>query len=58
MLGPMNVQQNQIKRTLSKPESIASVRQILDTQAFSRREELAREVCQRFGFHDFRGEPY
>lgn len=56
-LGPMDIQQNQVKRALSNPESVAFVRQILDTQTFSRREDLAREVCQRFGFHDFRGEP-
>ncbi|MFH1185290.1 MAG: IS4 family transposase [Chloroflexota bacterium] len=51
----MNVIQNQIKRTLSKPESIGYVRELLEGNALAHRSELAAQVCERFDFHDARG---
>jgi len=47
--------QNQIKRALSKPESIEYVGQLLGEEEFSRK-ELAEFVCQQFGFQDPRGQ--
>ena len=55
MLGGMNISQNQIKRTLSKPESIAYVRELLGGDARAHRSALAAQVCERFDFHDARG---
>jgi len=55
MLGGMDILQNQIKRTLSKPESIACVRELLEGNAHAHRSELAARVCERFDFHDARG---
>ena len=51
----MNITQNQIKRTLSKPESIGYVRGLLESDALAHRSELAAQVCERFGFQDARG---
>ena len=50
----MNVQ-SQIKRALSKPESIEYVRQLLEEEEFFTRTELAEVVCEEFGFQDPRG---
>lgn len=52
----MNVQ-NQIKRALSRPESIEYVRGLLeeDEECFTRT-ELAEVVCEEFGFQDPRGQ--
>ena len=51
----MNAIQNQIKRTLSAPESIGYVRELLERDALAHRSELAAQVCERFDFHDARG---
>jgi Domain of unknown function (DUF4338)/Transposase DNA-binding/Transposase DDE domain len=48
--------QNQIKRTLSSPEAIESVRRLLEEENVSSRIELAELVCEEFGFQDPRGE--
>jgi hypothetical protein len=48
--------QNQIKRTLSTPEAIESVRRHLEEENVSSRIELAELVCEEFGFQDPRGE--
>ena len=48
--------QNQIKRTLSTPEAIESVRRMLEDESVSSRMELAELVCEEFGFQDPRGE--
>ena len=44
--------QNQIKRTLSKPEAMESVSQLLEERDFSSRTEVADFVCEQFGFQD------
>jgi hypothetical protein len=46
--------QNQIKRALSKPEAIACIRRLLEEQDadFFTRTELAKVVCEEFGFQD------
>ena len=53
----MNVQ-NQIKRALSKPESIEYVRRLLEEEeaAVFTRTGLAEIVCEEFGFQDPRGQ--
>ena len=51
----MNLQ-NQIKRALSKPESIEYVSRLLDEEEFCSRTELAEFVCEQFGFQDPRGQ--
>ncbi len=48
--------QNQIKRTLSRPEAIESIRRFLEEENVSSRIELAELVCNEFGFQDPRGE--
>ena len=48
--------QNQIKRTLSTPQAIESVRRLLEDESVSSRIELAESVCEEFGFQDPRGE--
>ena len=48
--------QNQIKRTLSTPAAIESVRRLLEDETVSSRIELAELVCEEFGFQDPRGE--
>ena len=49
--------QNQIKRALSKPESIEYVRRLLEEEEeFFTRTELAEVVCEEFGFQDPRGQ--
>ena len=40
----------QIKRTLSRPENLELVRQMLDVPEPLLRSRLADDVCQRFGF--------
>jgi len=55
MLGGMNIIQNQIKRTLSEPENISYVSELLESGAVAHRSGLAGQVCERFGFHDARG---
>ena len=47
--------QNQIKRTLSQPKSVAYIRGMLEGNEFCHRSELAAAVCEQFDFHDARG---
>ncbi len=47
--------QNQIKRVLSEPTSIAHVRELLENNEIGYRTELAELVCEQFGFYDLRG---
>ena len=47
--------QSQIKRTLSQPESIDSIRRMLADGAHASRSSLARAACGHFGFVDVRG---
>jgi Domain of unknown function (DUF4338)/Transposase DNA-binding len=54
-LSSMNLQK-QIKRALSKPETIDYVRGLLEQEEISSRTELADLVCEQFGFQDPRGE--
>ena len=48
--------QNQIKRTLSKPEVIKHIRQLLEERDFGSRSELADFLCRQLGFQDPRGQ--
>jgi hypothetical protein len=48
--------QSQIKRTLLEPTSIEYVRELLKSNDFLNRSELATRVCEQFGFHDARGQ--
>jgi len=48
--------QNQIKRTLSQPETIEYVRGLLDANEFIHRTELADFLCEQFEFYDARGQ--
>jgi hypothetical protein len=48
--------QNQIKRMLSKSETIEYVGQLLEADEFSSRTELADFLCEEFGFRDPRGQ--
>jgi len=47
--------QNQVKRTLSAPTSVAYVHGLLESNEGLCRSELADVVCQHFGFFDDRG---
>ena len=47
--------QSQIKRTLSEPDALAYVADLLDSGEFFHRTELADFVCEECGFHDARG---
>ena len=47
--------QNQIKRTLSEPTSLEYIRELLQRNEILHRSELAKLVCEHFGFHDARG---
>jgi hypothetical protein len=47
--------QNQIKRTLSHPETIEYLSELLNNNPFIHRSELAEAVCEQFGFYDTRG---
>jgi hypothetical protein len=48
--------QNQIKRTLSRPESIEYVSSLLCATGSITRTKLADRLCDKFDFFDFRGE--
>jgi hypothetical protein len=48
--------QNQVKRTLSHPEAIVYIRQLLEQEDVASRTELAEWCCEEFGFQDPRGE--
>ena len=54
-MGGMN-KQNQIKRALSKPESIEYVSHLLEEEEFFTRTELADFLCEEFGFQDPSGQ--
>lgn len=47
--------QNQIKRTLSEPEPIEYISQLLQCGEIANRTDLARQTCQQFGFYDVSG---
>jgi hypothetical protein len=47
--------QNQVKRTLSQPDSIETVRELLRRHADANRTAVTRAVCRHFGFVDARG---
>jgi hypothetical protein len=49
--------QSRIKRTLSKPDALAYVVDLLDSGEFLHRTELAEFLCEECGFHDARGQP-
>ncbi len=55
-LSGMNLQ-NQIKRTLSKPETLDYVSRLLEERDFFSRSELAGLLCDQLGFHDPGGRP-
>ncbi len=48
--------QNQIKRTLSQPEAIEQINNILGTNTNINRSKLADLICDKFGFFNPRGE--
>jgi len=47
--------QNQIKRTLSKPETVEYIRKLLESKEFVNRTQLAGFLCEHCKFHDGRG---
>jgi hypothetical protein len=47
--------QNQIKRTLTQPETIEQITEMLDTMTNINRTKLADKVCEHFNFIDPRG---
>ncbi len=49
--------QNLIKRTLSQPESVVVVQQILEDNKEAPRSAIAKRVCQHFGFFNAWGKP-
>src|SRR3984885_7883919 len=42
--------QNQIKRTLSQPECLAYVSELLEAEGYLSRTDVAVKVCEEFGF--------
>jgi hypothetical protein len=48
--------QNQIKRTLSQPEGLAYVGELLEAEEYLSRTDVAVKVCAEFGFQDPRGQ--
>ena len=48
--------QSQIKRRLSEPEGIAAIVALVACGEQPRRSDLARRLCEEFGFYDGRGE--
>ena len=48
--------QNQIKRTLSQTASVEYVRELIESNRFRHRSELAAALCEQFGFYDARGQ--
>ena len=48
--------QKQIKRTLSESTHIAYICGLLESNEILHRSALAARVCERFGFHDARGQ--
>jgi hypothetical protein len=49
--------QNQIKRTLARPEAIAHIVSVLDGNDSMHRTQLADQLCEHYGFFDARGAP-
>jgi len=49
--------QNQIKHTLSTQSSISYLKDLLSNKTFPNRVELAKKVCEKFKFHDPKGQP-
>lgn len=49
--------QNQIKRTLTRPEAIEHIRSVLDGNDIMHRTQLADQICEHYGFFDARGAP-
>jgi len=47
--------QNQIKRTLSSPANTDYVRQLLESEDIGHRTDLAKRLCEQFGFYDAGG---
>jgi len=47
--------QNQIKRTLTRSSSLERVRTLIDEGTVAHRSELAKTICEQYGFHDARG---
>ena len=47
--------QSEIKRRLSEPEALAEICALLSRGEEQRRTEVARRLCERFGFYDARG---
>ena len=47
--------QNQLKRTLERPDSIESIRELLGRNEHVHRSALSDAVCRQFGFLDSRG---
>ena len=47
--------QNQIKRTLSEPDPIEYINQLLQHGEITTRTDLTRRICQQFGFYDVSG---
>jgi hypothetical protein len=47
--------QNQVKRILSRPESISHICTILDGNKGIHRTELSDQLCEQYGFYDPRG---
>lgn len=48
--------QNQIKRSLARPECVTFVRELLGVESNLTRTDVAVKVCEEFGFRDPRGE--
>ena len=48
-------QQNQIKQTLCRPDSLDVVRRELDSNVHRNRTSLSKALCQHFNFNDARG---
>lgn len=46
--------QNQIKRTLGQPDSIETIRRLLEDKCHNNRTSVAKAVCRHFGFFDAR----
>ncbi len=49
--------QNLIKQTLSQPESVVVIQQILEDNKEAPRSAIAKRVCQHFGFFNALGKP-
>ena len=52
----MESSQNQVKRTISSPEVLAFIGSLLEEDESLTRTDVARSVCEQFGFRDPRGE--